>query len=198
MHTQNLSHSASAPLRAIVALPLISLIGFGLAYSLLGAGLGRAMFPHTATGSLVMRGDVVVGSALVAQPFADLRYAMPRPSAAKYDPMAAAGSNMGRSNPDLATRIAEDTATVARRENVAPASVPFDLVTQSGSGLDPHISPEAARLQVSRIAKARGLPEAEVARIVEQAIEAPQFGLLGAPRVNVLALNLALDAKQGH
>lgn len=197
MDTPNMTHHA-APVRAVVGFSLLSLLGFGLAYSLAGAGLGRALFPYAARGSLVERDGRVVGSLLVAQPFADARYAMPRPSAAAYDPMAAAGSNLARSNPDLAQRIAEDTAAVARRENVEASRVPFDLVTQSGSGLDPHISPEAARLQVPRIAKARGWPESEVARIVERSIEPPQFGVLGAPRVNVLALNLALDARQGR
>lgn len=188
----------TVPLRATVGFTLLSLFGFGLAYSLAGAGLGRAMFADTATGSLASRDGHVVGSLLVAQPFADARYAMPRPSAAKYDPMSAAGSNMARSNPDLAKRIQDDTRVTATREHVAPDRLPADLVTQSGSGLDPHISPDAARLQIPRIAKARGMSESDVRRLVDQAIEPPQFGVLGAARVNVLALNLALDASKAR
>ena len=108
--------------------------------------------------------------------------------------MAAAGSNQARSNPALQQRIAEAVTAVAAREGIAATSVPFDLVTQSGSGLDPHVSVAAARVQIARVAKARGVPVDAVAGLVEQHIEPPQFGLLGPPRVNVLQLNLALDA----
>ena len=181
-------------LRAPLLFAAIILLVFGLLYSLAGTALGRLLFPAAATGSVVERDGHVLGSTLVAQPFADARYFQPRPSAANYDPMAAAGSNQARSNPDLQKRIADTVVAVAAREGVAPEQVPDDLVTESGGGLDPDISPVGAQVQVARIAKARGLDPAVVEALVAQATEAPQFGVLGPPRVNVLRLNLALDA----
>jgi len=181
-------------LRAPLLFAIVILLGFGLAYSLAGAALGRAFFPIEASGSTIARDGRIVGSALVAQPFSDARYFQPRPSAASFDPMAAAGSNVARSNPDLRTRIAELTQTVAEREGIAPAEVPAELVTQSGSGLDPHLSPRAASVQVQRIAKARGIDAATIQGLVASKTEAQQFGVLGQPRVNILWLNLALDA----
>ncbi|QSX75492.1 potassium-transporting ATPase subunit KdpC [Lysobacter arenosi] len=181
-------------LRAPLVFAVVILVGFGLLYSLAGAALGRLLFPHQATGSIVMVDGKARGSALVAQPFADDRYFQPRPSAASYDPMAAAGSNMARSNPDLRKRIEELTREVATREGITPAQVPAELVTQSGGGLDPHLSPLGAQVQFARVAKARGLSEADVAAVVTAHTEAPQFGVLGQTRVNVLQLNLAMDA----
>lgn len=181
-------------LRGPLLFAAVILLVFGLLYSLAGTALGRMLFPTQATGSLIEREGRVVGSALVAQPFADARYFQPRPSAANYDPMAAAGSNQARSNPELQKRIADAIAAVAAREGIAPAQVPDDLVTESGGGLDPDISPAGAQVQIARVAKARGLDPAMVERLVAQATEAPQFGVLGPPRVNVLRLNLALDA----
>ena len=183
-------------LRPSLMLAAVSLLGFGLLYSLAGTGLGRVLFPHQATGSLVERDGRVIGSALVAQPFADDRYFQSRPSAAGYDVMALAGSNQARTNPDLRTRIDEARAAVAAREGVAPADVPSDLVTQSGGGIDPHLSPAAVRIQIARVARARGIEAAEVERLVAAHTEAPQFGVLGAPRINVLELNLALDEEK--
>ena len=181
-------------LRAPLLFAAVILLGFGLSYSLAGATLGRMLFPAAATGSTIERDGHVIGSALLAQPFTNARYFQPRPSAANYDPMAAAGSNMARSNPDLHKRIAELTLAVAEREGIAPAQVPAELVTQSGGGLDPHLSPRAVQVQVARVAKARGIDTAIVEGLLARYIEAPQFGLLGQPRVNVLQLNLALDA----
>ena len=181
-------------LRAPLAFAGIVLLVFGFGYSLIGTGLAGALFPAAAHGSLVERDGRVVGSALVAQPFADARYFRSRPSAAGYDPMAAAGSNQALSNPDLIQKVREEVDAVAKREGIAPAQVPADLATRSGSGLDPHISPAAARVQIARVARARGLAPTQVARVVEAMTEAPQFGVLGEPRVNVLRLNLALDA----
>ena len=132
----------------------------------------------------------------MAQPFSDAIYFQPRPSAAGYDPMAAAGSNQARTNPDLRKRIAEATAEVSAREGIAAQDVPAELVTQSGSGLDPHISPAGARVQIARVAQARGMDPSVVAALVAANTQAPQFGVLGQPRVNVLQLNLALDAAQ--
>lgn len=194
MTTSSPSSTAAAPVwRPALALAGVSLLGFGLLYSLAGVGLGSVLFPHQAGGSLIERDGKVIGSSLVAQPFADDRYFQSRPSAASYDVMALAGSNQARTNPDLRSRIDEARAAVAAREGVAPDAVPSDLVTQSGGGIDPHLSPAAVQIQVARVARARGLPVSEVERLVAEHTTAPQFGLLGAPRVNVLELNLALD-----
>lgn len=186
----------SVGLRAPLLFAAVILLVFGLLYALAGTALGRLLFPMQATGSVIEREGRVVGSALVAQPFADARYFQPRPSAANYDPMAAAGSNLARSNPDLRKRVDAAIAAVAAREGIAPADVPLELATQSGGGLDPHLTPAGARVQVVRVAKARGLDPAIVQHAVDAATEAPQFGVLGQPRVNVLRLNLALDARQ--
>lgn len=194
MTTSSPSSTAAAPVwRPALALAGVSLLGFGLLYSLAGVGLGSVLFPHQAGGSLIERDGKVVGSSLVAQPFADDRYFQSRPSAASYDVMALAGSNQARTNPDLRSRIDEARAAVAAREGVTPDAVPSDLVTQSGGGIDPHLSPAAVRIQIARVARVRGLPVSEIERLVAEHTTAPQFGLLGAPRVNVLELNLALD-----
>ncbi|MEO6102072.1 MAG: potassium-transporting ATPase subunit KdpC [Pseudoxanthomonas sp.] len=183
-------------LRAAVAFAFVILLGMGLLYSLAATALGRGLFPQQATGSILTRDGRVVGSALIAQPFTDMRYFQPRPSAAGYDPMAAAGSNQARTNPDLRKRIAEATAAAAARDGIAAQDVPGELVTQSGGGLDPDISPAGANVQIARVAQARGLDPSVVAALVEANTQAPQFGVLGRPRVNVLKLNLALDAKE--
>lgn len=185
-------------LRANLVFAVVILAGFGFLYSLAGATLGRVAFPRQANGSLVTVDGVPRGSSLVAQPFAGARYFQPRPSAANYDPMAAAGSNLARSNPDLRRRIDDSTALIARRDGIAPEQVPAELVMQSGSGLDPHLSPSGARVQVARVARERGLSRAEVEALVAAHTEPASFGVLGAPRVNVLELNLALDAHASH
>ncbi len=187
-------HADIAPWRPAFAFAFIALLLFGFAYSLVGTGIGRLLFPHEATGSLIEQDGVVVGSSLVAQPFADDRYFQPRPSAATYDAMAVAGSNQARTNLDLRARIEEARMQVAAREGVAIDAVPSDLVTQSGGGIDPHVSPEAARLQVARVARARGLAVEQVEGLVAAHTQPASFGVFGAPRVNVLELNLALDA----
>ena len=181
-------------LRGALAFAFVILLGMGLLYSVAGTALGRGLFPQQATGSIVMRDGKAVGSSLVAQPFADARYFQPRPSAAGYNPMSASGSNQARTNPDLRKRIAEATAAVAARDGIAARDVPGELATQSGGGLDPDISPAGAQVQIARVAQARNLDPEQVAELVAAHTEAPQFGLLGRPRVNVLELNLALDA----
>ena len=149
---------------------------------------------HPGRGQLLRDGNGQVrGSAWLSQPFTGDGYFQARPSAANYDPMAAAGSNLARSNPALAERVAASTAAVAAREGVAPAQVPADLVTQSGGGLDPQLSPAAAQLQVARVARARGLPVERVQALVQAHTEGRQWGLFGQPRVNVVTLNFALD-----
>lgn len=193
MSTRNPVLEDGYSLRGAIGLALVALLMTGFAYSLLGTTLGRVLFPSLASGSVIERGGKAVGSALVAQPFAADRYFQPRPSAPNYDPMSAAGSNQARSNPDLRKRIDDARATIAAREDIASDAVPIELFTQSGGGLDPHITPEGARVQAARVARARGLPPAQVEALIRQHVTPPQFGLFGKARVNVLELNLALD-----
>ena len=181
--------------RGALGLALIALAGFGLLYSLAGVGIGQALFPTAANGSLIERNGTVIGSTLVAQPFNSDRYFHPRPSASNYDAMSLAGSNQARTNPALRQRLQDARAAIAQREGVEPASVPGDLYTQSGAGIDPHITPAGAAIQVARIARARGLTPAEINALVVQHTQAKQWGVFGQARVNVLTLNLALDAR---
>lgn len=170
-------------LRALVVLTAIT----SIAYPLIVTGIGQIAFPAQANGSLVKSGDAIVGSALLAQKFTSAKYFWPRPSAADYGTVASGASNQGftsRKNLDA----------IDERRAVLGANAPADLLTASGSGLDPDISPAAARFQIARVATARGLSPEAVARIVEATTRAPQFGFLGQARINVLALNRALDA----
>ncbi len=196
MSTRNSVLDNGYSLRASIGLSLVALLAMGLLYSLAGAGLGRVLFPYQATGSIVESGGKAVGSALIPQPFVADRYFQARPSGPNYDPMAAAGSNQARTNPDLRKRIDEARAAVAAREGIDAAEVPIELITQSGGGLDPHVTPQGAQVQAARVAKARGMDIAQVEQSIAQHTENPQFGLFGQSRVNVLELNLALDAKK--
>ena len=194
MNATNQALHDTGNLRASIGLAVVTLLVMGLLYSLAGAGLGRVLFPNQATGSIIERDGKAVGSALIPQPFVADGYFQARPSGPGYDPMAAAGSNQARSNPDLRKRIDEARAAVAVREGIAAETVPIELITQSGGGLDPHVTPQGALVQAARVAKARGLDAARVEELIAQHTEAPQFGVFGQPRVNVLELNLALDA----
>jgi K+-transporting ATPase ATPase C chain len=193
---------ANVALRAMLVFTLV----LGVGYTLLITAIGQLALPWQANGSPVSSTDgQVVGSALIGQSFTDAdgaplpEYFQPRPSAAGdgYDGGASSGSNFGPENADLISAIDDRIASIAAFEDVARADIPADAVTASGSGLDPHISPAYALLQVDRVAAARGLDESAVRDVVESRIQARDLGFLGEPRVNVLELNLALDALQG-
>lgn len=182
---------------ALVMLALFTLLT-GVAYPAAVTGLARALFPAEAGGSLVRARGRVVGSALVGQPFDEPGYFWGRPSAtgpSPYNAEASSGSNLGPTNPRLRELVAGRVAALRAADTGQRAAVPVDLVTASGSGLDPHISPAAALFQAGRVARARGVPEATVRALVASHVEGRTLGLLGEPRVNVLALNRALDAR---
>ncbi len=180
---------------------LVLLVGLtiitGVAYPLLVTGAAQAVFPRQANGSIVESGGKPVGSSLLGQSFVEPRYFWSRPSATSPDPYngtASGGSNQGPTNPALTDAAKKRIAALQAADPGNTAPVPVELVTASGSGLDPEISPAAARYQVARVARARGLDPAAVQALVEAHTEGRQFGVLGEPRVNVLELNLALDA----
>ena len=181
-------------LRPALVMTLLFAALLGLAYPLALTGLGQALFPSRANGSLVEENGKIVGSTVVGQAFTSERYFNTRPSAAGkgYDGLASSGSNLGPTSQALADRVKGDVAKLS--ETAPGANVPPDLVTTSASGLDPDISPEAAFYQVDRIAKARGLDPAAVRGLVERSVEGPILGFLGEPRVNVFELNRRLDA----
>ncbi|MFA4885886.1 MAG: potassium-transporting ATPase subunit KdpC [Desulfotomaculaceae bacterium] len=182
--------------RAFLLLLAMTLLT-GIIYPLTVTGLAQVIFPNQANGSLVYVDGKPAGSALIGQSFTDAKYFHSRPSAAGkdgYDAAGSSGSNLGPTNQTLLEDVAERLEQVRSENGLSQDSpVPADLVTASASGLDPHISPEAALLQVSRVARARQLPAQKVRDLVEKHVERPQLGLLGEPRVNVLLLNLSLD-----
>ena len=181
---------------ALMSLLLFTLIT-GVAYPVLVTGVSQAAFPARASGSLIIRDGKVVGSALIGQPFDDPRYFWGRPSATSpfpYNAAASSGSNLSPTNPALISAVQGRVDALRAADPTNKAAVPVDLVTASGSGLDPHISPAAALYQVSRVARVRHLASDAVRQLVERHIEGRFLGVLGEPRVNVLALNLVLDA----
>lgn len=172
---------------------LVTAVVFGLGYPLLVTGIARVIFPRQAAGSLILKDGQVIGSELLAQSFTSDKYFHPRPSAAGngYDATASGGTNLAQSNKTLVTRIQGDIDKLAAANPGQP--VPIDMVTTSGSGLDPDITPDNAYFQAPRVARARGRTEAQIRQLIQQHIAARQLGMLGEPRVNVLDLNLALD-----
>ncbi|WP_342066084.1 potassium-transporting ATPase subunit KdpC [Achromobacter kerstersii] len=180
---------------ALVVFAALSLVT-GLAYPFLTRGVAAVVFPHEAAGSLIKQGDKVVGSALIGQSFTSPQYFWSRPSATApmpYNGAASGGSNLGPRNPALAEAIQARIAALKAADPDNPTPVPVDLITASGSGLDPHISPAAAAYQAARVARARNLPRAQVDALIQANTEQPWLGVLGDPVVNVLMLNLALD-----
>jgi K+-transporting ATPase ATPase C chain len=187
-----------AHLRAATMMLLLLTALTGLIYPLVVTGIAQLVFPHQANGSLIMKDGKTVGSELIGQPFDDPKYFWSRPSSTgpfPYNAGASSGSNLGPTNPDLLKAVGDRIETLRKADPGNAAPVPVDLVTASGSGLDPHITPAAALFQVPRVAQARGVAEDRLRSLIAEHTDGRRFGILGEPGVNVLKLNLALDAK---
>lgn len=196
MNSENLAMnelSFASLLRASIGLSIVALGLCGFIYSAIATGLGQVVFPDQANGSMIEDNGKILGSRLVAQPFAQDKYFISRPSASNYDPMKMSGSNLARTNPELNKLVQQRLNNIATQNQMNMNHIPSDLVTASGSGIDPDISVQSAMIQVKRIAAARHLTDQEVVDLIQQHVQQPTFGILGQARVNVLELNLALD-----
>jgi len=202
MHSTSTLASVSAPpvvsskhsvWRTSIRFTIVTTVLLGIAYPLVVTGIAGVIFPHKAAGSLILKDGQVIGSELLAQSFTSDKYFHPRPSAAGngFDATSSGGSNLAQSNKALVGRIQGSIDKLSQENPGKP--VPIDLVTTSGSGLDPDITPDAALFQVPRVARARGIPEARINLLIQDHITNRQLGFLGEPRVNVLDLNLDLD-----
>jgi potassium-transporting ATPase KdpC subunit len=187
-------------IRTSLRMVAVTLVLTGLVYPLLVSGLAQLTMPQRANGSLIARGGTIVGSSLIGQSFRDPGHLQPRPSAAGagYDATASGGSNLGPTSATLRARVIAEVARLRAENPDAPGPVPVALVTTSASGLDPHLSPAAALWQAPRIAAARRLPVVVVEEIIRRHVEGRMLGFLGEPRVNVLGVNLALDAQSSR
>lgn len=186
-----------AQIRPALSVFVILTVVTGIVYPLVVTGIAQVAFPDAANGSLLRRGDTVVGSSLIGQPFSGANYFWSRPSATApqpYNASASGGSNQGPTNPALVDAVKSRIEALRAADPENKAAIPVDLVTASGSGLDPHVSVAAARYQAARVARERKLPIEEVSKLIEAHTEPPLMGFLGEPRVHVLRLNLALDA----
>jgi len=180
--------------RTSIRFTIVTTVLVGLGYPLLVTGIAATLFPHKAAGSLILKDGQIIGSELLAQSFTSDKYFHPRPSAAGngYDATSPGGSNLAQSSKTLVDRIQGSIDKLALENPGKP--VPIDLVTTSGSGLDPDITPDAATFQIPRVAKARGQSEDRIRQLIDEHTAKRQLGILGEPRVNVLELNLALDS----
>jgi len=177
---------------------IVTMVLLGGVYHVVLWGIGQAVFPSQAEGSLVRRDDgTIVGSRLIAQKFTRTEYFHPRPSAVDYNAASTGGSNYGPSNPDHLKAVQERLDAIVRQEGVTASEVPSEMVTASGAGMDPHIPPNAADLQTARVASSRNVDVSRVRELIAAHTEPPTFGFLGRARVNVLELNLALDETFG-
>jgi K+-transporting ATPase ATPase C chain len=188
-----LSGKGHSVLRPSLGLILVGFLVAGVLYSAVSVSIAQLIFPKQANGSLIELDGRIVGSSLVGQNFVGEQYFHGRPSAVSYNVDGMAGSNLAVSNPDLQKQMKERTVQFAQNNHISEHQVPNDMVTASGSGIDPDISPESALLQVKRVAEQRHLAEQQLQDLVQQQIQPAQFGLYGQARVNVLQLNLALD-----
>jgi len=181
-----------------IMMTIVTTVLLGVIYPLVVTGIAQAIFPHKANGQLISQNGKLVGSSIIGQPFSGPTYFHSRPSAAGtgYDAANSGGTNLGPTNKALIDRVDNDTKALQAENPGVP--VPVDLVTTSASGLDPHISIAGAEFQAPRIARTRGIPPSQVEELIAAHTEGRQFGFLGEPRVNVLELNLALDAEASH
>lgn len=184
--------------RTLMVFALFGVLICGVLYPAITTLSGYALFPAQAKGSMLSKNGVLIGSSLIAQTFSAPQYFQARPSAANFNPMTASGSSLAPSNQDLRTRMAARSLEISTREQRRASNIPADLISASGSGLDPHISPAAAYFQADRVAAARGLSVAQIYAQIDRHTEPPTFGVFGQARVNVLLLNLSLDQTEWH